>query len=351
VASRAAAHLGSAGRRAVDRGDVHAAANLLRRATTLLPEDSLERLELLLPYAYAVGEAGSLLEAWALYDQLYHRTTTPRARRLSPRARVSRLPANDPAVDARAAVADLLETFAELGDETGLAQGYRLLGATCRVRGRIAEATAWLERALSHAESSGDVVTRRVVTQALSMAHCWGRARGGAATRRCEELRAANRDDRVLDAVIARHLSWLYAMAGRFDDARESWEWASHVLDEANMVVSSWVSQMHAAGAKELAGDIAGAERDLKSMWRDCRDALGEAPDLRAMHAAYRLANLYCDQGRWAEAEECLAFHGGHPVPEDATVAVHRPAATARLAAHDGELREAEAFAARALEV
>ena len=33
-----------------------AAANLLRRATTLLPADSVERLELLLPYAYALGD-------------------------------------------------------------------------------------------------------------------------------------------------------------------------------------------------------------------------------------------------------------------------------------------------------
>ena len=57
----------------------------------------------------------------------------------------------------------------------------------------------------------------------------------GRAIRRCEELREANRDDRVLEAVITRCLSALLAMAGRFDDARESARSSSRVLEEANM--------------------------------------------------------------------------------------------------------------------
>ncbi len=72
---------------------------------------------------------------------------------------------------------------------------------------------------------------------------------------------------------------------------------------------------MIAAEAKELAGDRAGAERELEAKWLYFRDTLGGAPDQRAMQAAYRLANLYCDDGRWDDAEECLAFYRDVPDP------------------------------------
>src|SRR5439155_15108510 len=75
LAARAARHLGAAGRRANDRGDVHAAANLLGRATALLPADSLERLELLLPYGGAVNESARVAEALAIFGELDERAT------------------------------------------------------------------------------------------------------------------------------------------------------------------------------------------------------------------------------------------------------------------------------------
>jgi tetratricopeptide (TPR) repeat protein len=304
----------------------------------------------MLPYGYALSESGRRPDAWTVYEELDERATALGHRGLAARARLAGLEFNDFDPETRATAEKLIGTFAELGDEVGLAEANRGLGAEWRARGRIAAAAVWFERALVHASAGGDLVTRRLVTQSLSMALCHGPMPVPGATARCEELRSANRGDRVLDAVIARHLSSLYAMAGHFEDACESWEWASLVLDEANVLVSSWVSQVHAAGAKELAGDREGAERDLKAMWLHCRDALGGAPDLRAMHAAYRLAYLYCDEGRWDDAEEYLAFCSGFPALEDATVASYRPAAAARLAAHRGDFVSATALADQAVE-
>jgi class 3 adenylate cyclase/tetratricopeptide (TPR) repeat protein len=350
LAARAGSHLGKAGRRANDRGDVHAAANLLGRATALLPAEGLERLELLIPYSYAVAECGRVFESREIDDELDELATAAGERRLAARARLNRLPSNDPEVDYWGITEPLIETFTELGDEVGLARALRGRAATCRARGRMVEAQALFERALVHANSGRDLVTCRVVTQGLSMVLCHGSTPVRDATPRCEALREANRDDRVLGAVITRHLSSLYAMAGRFDDARESWEGASRVLDEANMVVSSWVSHIHSSMAKELAGDRAGAQSDLKTMWLNCREVLGGAPDLRAMGAAYMLAWLYCDDGRWDEADEYLAFNREVRVPEDFAVAVYRLAGEARLAAHRGELVEAAMLARRAVE-
>src|SRR5262249_40191511 len=65
LAPRAAAHLGEAGRRAADRADFHAAANLLDRAVDLLPDESIERLGLVVSYSKAVNQLGRVQESRA----------------------------------------------------------------------------------------------------------------------------------------------------------------------------------------------------------------------------------------------------------------------------------------------
>jgi class 3 adenylate cyclase/tetratricopeptide (TPR) repeat protein len=354
LAVRAGHHLGSAGTRANDRGDIHAAANLLGRATALLPADALERLELLLPYAYALAESGRGVEARSINDELYDRAAVLGERRLAMHARIARVGDDfwDPTIDLgerRALFEEGIETFAALGDEIGLARCTRLLGRICVKQGRAAEAAQWYERALVHANASGEITTRRLVMQSLAMTLAAGPMPVADAIRRCEQLREANTDDRVLDAVITRCLSELYAMAGRFDEARESWEKSDRVLDDANMLISSRVSQLAAASARELAGDRAGAEQELIARWQYFRATINGAPDTRALQAAHTLANLYCDWGRWEDADECLSFHRDVPLPIN--MAAWRLAGEARVAAHRGEHVEAGVLIRRAVEM
>ena len=310
----------------------------------------------MLPYRYALLQSGRTLEALAIWDELYERATALGERGLAARARVSRTSFQifNPGVDldeVRAIAEEGIETFTELGDEAGLASAKRSLGSVCRVQGRRAEAVVWFEEALVHANACDDQVTRRLVTESLAMILGGGPMPVGDAMRRCEELRDANRDDRVLDAVITRCLSALLAMAGRFDEAREYGRRSSRVLDEANMSTPSWLTREIAAEAKELAGDRAGAERDLEAMWLYFRDTLGGAPAGNGMSAAFQLAHLYCDDGRWDDAEECLVFYRGVPDPAGVPWAARRLAAEARVAAHRGELVEAAALARRAVEI
>ena len=69
LAARAAGRLGAAGQRALDRGDMVGAINLLERARTLLPPDDDARIALELDLAEALQEAGRLTEAEALLEQ------------------------------------------------------------------------------------------------------------------------------------------------------------------------------------------------------------------------------------------------------------------------------------------
>jgi tetratricopeptide (TPR) repeat protein len=283
---------------------------------------------------------------------VYERATALGDRRLTARAR-SRLAGMGVLAEGadrdeiRAIEEENIQTFTEFGDEAGLAVAARHLGLACRVEGRVTEAIAWFERAVAHASACDDQSTRRTVTQSLAMILCDGPTPVGDAMRRCEELRDANRDDRVHEAVITRCLSALLAMAGRFDEARESGRSSSRVLDEANTLGASWLSQNYSSYAKELAGDRAGAERDMEARWLSYRDIKGGALSGSARSSANRLAYLYAGDGRWDDAEKYLALYRGQGKGGGAT----RISTEAMVAAHRGELGEAESLARRAVEI
>src|SRR5262249_22928417 len=91
LARRAACHLRAAGLRAHHRGDARAAANLLGRASLISPADAPARLELLLPYAYALNESGRVHEAQATRAELHELATAIGDRRLAALARSASL--------------------------------------------------------------------------------------------------------------------------------------------------------------------------------------------------------------------------------------------------------------------
>jgi class 3 adenylate cyclase len=66
LATRAARHLGSSGARALARGDIRPAVNLLERAVSLLPDDDPARGDLSLKLGIGLAESGELSRAGAL---------------------------------------------------------------------------------------------------------------------------------------------------------------------------------------------------------------------------------------------------------------------------------------------
>ncbi len=359
LARQAAHRLAAAGRRAFVRGDMAAAVNLLERALALGVADQGERTLVQVDLAFALGETGRMAESDAMLEASIDTATGLEERGLAMRALVQRSAqrlVGDPSLDqaeivpvAEAAV----ETFAQLGDSSGLALAERLLAMTLAMLGRTSESSAALERALAHAESSGDQATRRRVIATLSFFLAGGPHGGwpvADAILRCEEALESNRDDPVLEAVLTRSLSLLLAMTGRFEEARELVRRSSVVLDELNQLTISTVFQLTAAQTKELIGDRAGAEQERVERFTRLRDAAAGVPNGIAMAAAVELANFYCDDGRWDEAAGCLSYvhdlrdPGVHPAPGALHLVVE-----ARLAAHGGRIREALTLARRAV--
>jgi predicted ATPase len=348
LAARAGRHLGAAGLRANDRADVRAAANLLRRATGLLPRDSVERLELMRHLAYAVDQTGLMREARTISQELYERATAIGERRLAAHGKsyATPHPFFDQYADSAAAAAafeDVIATFAEFGDQAGLAGAKRRLALVYRSERGLAASAALLEEALVHADASGDMSTRRSVAYSLANDVSYGPMPVADAIPRLEALRASSGDDAVLEAAVGRHLSCLYAMAGRFDESRALEDEVAPVLDEAQVESLSWGSLGASTRAKRLMGDLAGAQQDLRTKWRVYPVEDGKTQRL-AIAAAQLLARLYCEEGRWDEAEACLATirREGH---EGASLG-----AEALLASHYGNHEEAVTLARRSVE-
>jgi tetratricopeptide (TPR) repeat protein len=236
--------------------------------------------------------------------------------------------------------------FWELGDERELALAERRLGLALLHQGRVEEECTVLERALVHADASDDRRARRTVIASLVSALFNGPAPVVDAIRRFEELLESTGSDRVLEATVTRGLSAMLAMAGRFDEARELVGKSSLVLDELNLLTRS-VYRSIAATAKELVGDRVGAEHELTARWKSLSGMRSDAVDARAMNAASDLAYLYCDEGRWEDAERCLDY--GRDVLEIKSLFVAAPrfAVSARVAAHRGEYAQALELAQR----
>jgi tetratricopeptide (TPR) repeat protein len=178
--------------------------------------------------------------------------------------------------------------------------------------------------------------TRRNVVYSLAHDYVLGPTRVSVAIVRCQELREASSDDLALEAAVSRLISVLLAMAGRFDEAREVERRATPLLEEKALKALSWGSLDMAAYGSRLAGDVAGAERYLEQKWHTYPPEDGKTERL-AINGSIGLANLYCDEGRWEEAEAVLAVHR-HDRGET-------PIAEARVAAHRGRFDEALALA------
>jgi tetratricopeptide (TPR) repeat protein len=361
LGEQAAGFLVSAGRRAAVRGDYHAVARLIERALALGVPVPRERLRLQVELGLALYQTARGAKAEALLDRTAEAATELGERGLAARARVQlaahRL-GEDPEVGAEETIPvadEAIRTLDALGDTLGLAEAELMHGNALTRAGRQADGFAALERALAHAQAARATGVRRMIVGRLADRICVGRMPVAEGIPHLEELRRANRDDRVLAAVIRRQLAFALAMAGSFDKARAHLEASSPTLDEVNLTDATWgPSRWRVSGTFQLVGDDAAAEHDLVALWLHFRDTGGKPTSSVAMNAAAQLANLCCDHGRWEEATDHLTYGqelDRAPPTYGKVYAYERLAARARLAAHAGRHAEAVELARTALEL
>jgi class 3 adenylate cyclase/predicted ATPase len=350
----AAGHLVVAARRAAALSDLEAVAGLLRRALELGVRDPGQRVHLQFELGHALHQTRRVAEAEAVLKETHEQAARLGQDDVAALALVQRTwnRTGETTLDfdeAQTVAEHAIEVLTRTGDDRGLVLARRLRGIALAHRGHTLAAGAEFERALAHAHACGDKEARRLALGSFANAYlCGGPTPAEEAVERCAQLLELSRGDRVLEATVKRPLALLNAMLARAEEAEVLLDEAALVLDELSLRTSQ-VYRWVVAYARELDGDLAGAEREWRTMF-DYFEALRRGRvDTRAMNAATELARFYCDLRRWDDAAEMLAY-GGNVEQGDAAYSTSAPrlAVRARLAAHEG-LAEAVPLARQAV--
>jgi class 3 adenylate cyclase/tetratricopeptide (TPR) repeat protein len=352
--SRASERLGSAGRRALARGDMSAAAALLRRASALLDEGA-ERAALLVDLGEALTELGSFDEADEALATAADAAFNAGDGRLSAKAELARLAttlylggADDWGARVDEAVPRSLQVFDEAGDHDGLALAWRLRVGRHGIAAEFAESARAAEQVVHHARLAGN---RRYETRGASgyaQAALFGPTPVAEAIARCSDLLEQVESDRRTAAFIRSVLAELTAMDDRIDEGRALLAASVNQLAELGSNVLAASSSSESARIEILAGNLRGAEELL---WKDhhALTAMGERYLLPSVDGL--LARVLYTLDRFDEADELAVAVREMAIEDDLDAQARWRSVHAMLLARRGEVEGAISLSLEAIEM
>jgi class 3 adenylate cyclase/tetratricopeptide (TPR) repeat protein len=351
LARRASELLTAAGRRATERGDSPAAANLLGRALALTPAEAGERLGLMIDLSEALLGTGAFAEAQRFLEDATQAAEAAGDSRMRARAALeasfTQLHTWDGPLDDFLPQSDeAIAVFEAAGDDEGLSRALMLRAYITFIRCRFAETEEIVDRALEHAVRTP---TRRLIPELL---HVRARAalRGptpvSAAMELCEQIRGRESGDQVLDAYLRSEIAVLEAMLGHFDRARELSQAAQQVLLDLDRTLAVALVRADAGAVELLAGDAAAAARWLRSACQTMQE-IGERGNLSTYSAL--LADALADQGLDDSADGYARLSEETAIREDVLSQVLWRNARARLLRREPALEDAETLAKEAI--
>jgi class 3 adenylate cyclase/tetratricopeptide (TPR) repeat protein len=352
LATAAGRWLAEAGRRALARRDVPAAASLLRRAVGLLPAADAGRLELLPDLAAVLAESGRIDEARRLVEEAAELAREIGNRRIEARARLADMwwrMEMDAVVagEIEPAIARAIETLEELGDEYGLAAAWRTMGDVYNTRGATLEWIDATRRAFDYARRSGNRQEEITSLTIYGGAMFFGPTPAAEAIERLERIQKEVAGDVLLEASLLRALGAFVALTGRIDEGRASVRRAEEVIAEFGL---QWLlaGMKFATGEVELlAGDVEAAEAEFRR-GLDMYLRMGERG--RASTLAAGVGMCLYQRGRLDESERVAVEATELGASDDVVTQGVAGAVRAAVLARRGQLEEATALAARAWE-
>jgi class 3 adenylate cyclase/tetratricopeptide (TPR) repeat protein len=311
VGKRGARYLSSAGRRALARSDMHAAANLLSRAGALLAEDEQSRIDLQLEAGEAQIEVGEFLLADASLENAREGAVNLHLPELEATALLVRRQmrfmtegegSDDELIGSATRAIPLLE---QRGYHPGLARAWRLMWIVHATAGRNSEAERAALRTMEEARLAGDQVLETRFSTSLAFAALYGPTPVRDAIQRCREVLARVAEDRKAEALTLSVLARLEAMQGDFESAREKYRRSRTVLAELGWKLHAALTSLVSGQIEMAAGDLAAAEAELDGDYRQLQ-AMGEKNYIATTAAC--LAEVQYRQGRYEDAEETCTF-------------------------------------------
>ena len=349
----AATRLGAAGRRAFSRGDMHAAANLLRRAAALRVAADPARPALLRDLGEALMELGDFAEARGVLAEAVAAAEAQGNHRVRIAAQLVgmlvRLYSAEAGDWSDATLRLARESIPQLEAETAhaeLAMAWRLISFVHGVAGRYRQLAEPLGRWRKHAREAGDerLVARSGMSLAISA--LLGPAPVPLAIVQCEHILAEGLIDRQVESKIVCTLALLRAMNGDFDTARALCRRGRALSRELGQGVNAASTGMDLAQLELLAGDLAGGETEVRADY-ELLARMGETYYLATTAAL--LSRLARDQGRDADAlVYSRAAEAAASADDVETQALWR-SIRAPIVARAGAVAEGEALARAAL--
>jgi tetratricopeptide (TPR) repeat protein len=346
LGDRAAARLAAAGRRALDRGDMDGASNLLERAVALLEEDDPARIELEVDLGEALVEGGRLPEAETLLEKTVTRAASAGGELLRARAQVrlasvrTQTRGAQAHAEIRRELEPLVTLFEEAADHRGASDTLNLLGKLTTWAGDFGAGYGLHDRALRHARAAGDERREAISVRYIVSDAFWGPEHVDAALARCRAILEETSNRRVQANCLIR-IGGLEGLAGRFDAARAAVGQARAIMDDFGLRHLKAHSTDVAVLIELLAGEPEAAEAEA----RTAHAVLEEMGDRTyAASEAYLVAEALVEQGRFDEADAWLVAEDAWRAGESEDEALR-----ARILAHRGLLSEAEAIVRAAL--
>jgi class 3 adenylate cyclase/tetratricopeptide (TPR) repeat protein len=353
LASRAADLLYEAGGRAWALGDAYGAANLLRRATSLLPVEDARIPELLVKLSGALGETESLSREWELLEQARERAAALNDSGLQARIHVRQVMHHlsadpDASIDDAGREADVaIRTFEELQDDTGSAAAWRLRHYVAHMRYQHAESVEALLRAREYALAAGDLGDAIGDLSASCGPMVYGPMPVKEAIRRSEDILDEVKGSQSNESFVLGFLGIMYAMDGRADRGREHIARAGAIALDLGMQLTSTATRSYWLAILEtLSGNHAAAERELRSGY----EVLEEMGEMNfASTLAARLAQALCALGRYDEASRYVSISRRTAASGDVASQVILRGAQGKILASGGNYEEAEVLIQQAI--
>jgi class 3 adenylate cyclase/tetratricopeptide (TPR) repeat protein len=351
----AARRLASAGRRAFGRGDMHAAANLFRRAIRLLEKLEPLRLQLLTDLGEVLMEVGDFEESRTVLDEARVGAEQIDEQRIAASARLFRMRVRffsaEPGDWGDATLRTAEETiplFAAQDAHPELARAWRLIGLVHGISARYGQSTDAVARSMTHARLAKDdrLIARNAV--GLASSALLGPTPVPQAIELCEQMIAGGLSDRQAESKILCTLASLRAMNGEFDEARSLYRRGRAMLRELGQGVNAAANGIDVLLVELLAGDLASAEREVMADLAFLEHA-GET--FYASTMAALLSRVVRDQGRDEEALALSRKAEETTAADDVESLALWRSIRAPILARAGKVEEAESLARSAVEL
>jgi class 3 adenylate cyclase/tetratricopeptide (TPR) repeat protein len=354
VGKRAAQHLSSAGKRALDRGDMSGAKNLLERAVRLLPQDDEGRANLLPDLAVALIELGDFSKAEVVLEEALDIAGRCGYARVSAHARLEQVNLrlfSDPEGAQREGLREAeqaISLFEQLNDDRGLARAWNLAGHCQTDIGRMAASELAWWRAARHAERAK---AHRELVESLSwlaLTAPFGPTPVLEAVKLSDRVLDRAPDDHTVHAYVLDGRCVLEAMQGDFDRARDAVSGARALYQELGLEVIGANLSQNAGFVEMLADEPLTAVGELRRGY-EILDRLGEKGFLSTL-AAY-LAHVFFTLGNFRDAREFTFISESTASSDDLLSQILWRSARGKVVARLGDLERGEKFTRESVEI